>query len=54
MNGENTFFLYGTYEGNELVIRLTDQIVSEVKLEKTGSGWAVSYTHLTLPTIYSV
>ena len=33
------FFLYGTYEGNELVIRLTDQIVSEVKLEKTGSGW---------------
>jgi len=28
------FFLYGTYEGNELVIRLTDQIVSEVKLEK--------------------
>jgi len=39
MNGENIFFLYGTYEGNELVIRLTDQIVSEVKLEKTGSGW---------------
>ena len=33
------FFLYGTFEGNELVIRLTDQIVSEVKLEKTGSGW---------------
>ena len=26
-------------KGNELVIRLTDQIVSEVKLEKTGSGW---------------
>jgi hypothetical protein len=23
------FFLYGTYEGNELVIRLTDQIVYE-------------------------
>jgi hypothetical protein len=29
MNGKNTFFLYGTYEGNELVIRLTDQIVYE-------------------------
>jgi len=23
------------------VIRLTDQIVSEVKLEKTGSGWGI-------------
>ena len=33
------FFLYGTYEGNELVIRLTDQIVFEVKLEKTDSEW---------------
>ena len=31
--------LYGTFEGNELVIRLTDQIVFEVKLEKTDSGW---------------
>ena len=31
--------LYGTYEGNELVICLTGQIASEEKLEKTGSGW---------------
>ena len=33
------FFLYGTYEGNELVIRFENEIVSEVKVEKTGSGW---------------
>ena len=32
-------FLYGTYEGNELVICPTDQTVSEMKLEKTGFGW---------------
>ncbi|MDP6744389.1 MAG: hypothetical protein QGH86_07705 [SAR324 cluster bacterium] len=33
------FFLYGTYEGNELVLRLKNQIVVETKIEKTGSGW---------------
>ena len=33
------FFLYGTYEGNELVLRLENQIVVEAKIEKTGSGW---------------
>ena len=33
------FFLYGTYEGNELVLRLKNQIVVEAKIEKTGSGW---------------
>ena len=33
------FFLYGTYEGNELVLRLKNQIVIETKIEKTGSRW---------------
>lgn len=33
------FVVYGTYQGNELVIRLKNEIVSEVKIEKTGSGW---------------
>ena len=33
------FFLYGTYEGNELVLRLKNKIVVEAKIEKTGSGW---------------
>ena len=33
------FFLYGTYEGNELVLRLKNQIVVEAKIEKTGIGW---------------
>ena len=33
------FFLYGTYEGNELVLRLKNQIVVQARLEKTGSGW---------------
>ena len=33
------FFLYGTYEGNELVLRLKNQIVVEAKIEKTGRGW---------------
>ena len=33
------FFLYGTYEGNELVLRLKNQIVVEAETEKTGSGW---------------
>ena len=33
------FFVYGTYEGNELVLRLKNQIVVEARTEKTGSGW---------------
>lgn len=33
------FILYGTYEGAELVIRFQNEIVSDVKIEKTGSGW---------------
>ena len=33
------FFIYGTYEGNELVLRLKKQIVIETKIEKTGNGW---------------
>ena len=33
------FFLYGTYEGNELVLRLKNKIVVEAKIEKTGNGW---------------
>ena len=33
------FFIYGTYEGNELVFRLKNQIVIKTKIEKTGSGW---------------
>ena len=33
------FFLYGTYKGNEMVLRLKNQIVIEAKIEKTGSGW---------------
>ena len=33
------FFVYGTYEGNELVLRLKNKIVVEARIEKTGSGW---------------
>ena len=33
------FFVYGTYEGNELVLRLKNQIVVQARIEKTGSGW---------------
>ena len=33
------FFVYGTYEGNELVVRLKNQIVVEARIAKTGSGW---------------
>ena len=33
------FFLYGTYEGNELVLRLKNQIIVQARIEKTGSGW---------------
>ena len=32
------FFLYSTYEGYELVLRLKNKIVIETKIEKTGSG----------------
>ena len=35
------FFLYGPYEGNELVLRLKNKIVVEARIEKTGSGWGV-------------
>ena len=35
------YVLYGTYEGSELVVRFREGIVSEVKIEKTGSGWGV-------------
>ena len=35
------FFLYGTYEGQELVIRFENRTVSEVKIKKTGSGWGL-------------
>lgn len=39
-NERGTFwFLFGTYEGNELVVRFEKEIVSEVKVEQTGSGW---------------
>ena len=33
------FIVYGTYEGNKLVLRLKNQIVVETRIEKTGSGW---------------
>ena len=33
------FFLYGTYEGNELILRLKNKIVVQARIEKTGSGW---------------
>lgn len=32
-------FIYGMYEGSELVIRFEKGTVSAVKIEKTGSGW---------------
>ena len=35
------FFLYGTYKGNELVLRLKNKIVVEAKIEKTGGGWGI-------------
>ena len=35
------FFLYGTYEGHELVIRFENRTVSEVKIEKTGRRWGL-------------
>lgn len=36
---EEYFFLYGTYLGRELVIRFVNNVVSDVRIEKTGSGW---------------
>ena len=33
------FLVYGTYDGNELGLRLKNQIVVETRIEKTGSGW---------------
>ena len=36
---DDYFFLYGTFEGNELVLRLKNQIVVQARIEKTGSGW---------------
>jgi len=33
------FFLYGTYRGDELVIRFKNEKVIEAKIEKTGEGW---------------
>ena len=35
------FFLYGMYEGQELVIRFENRTVSEVKIEKIGSVWGL-------------
>jgi hypothetical protein len=35
------WFLYSSYEGHELVIRFENQIVSDVRIEKTGSGWGL-------------
>ncbi len=35
------WFFYGSYEGHELVIRFENQIVSDVRIEKTGSGWGL-------------
>ena len=35
------FFLYGTYEWQELVVRFENRTVSEVKIEKTGIGWGL-------------
>ncbi|MDT8446083.1 MAG: hypothetical protein RRB13_04215 [bacterium] len=33
------FILYGTYEGNELVLRFAEGRVVQAKIEKTGEGW---------------
>lgn len=33
------YFLYGEYEGFELVIRYDGEVVKQVAAEKTGSGW---------------
>lgn len=34
------WFIYGTYEGRELVIHFDNQVVSDARVEKTGSGWS--------------
>lgn len=33
------YFIYGTYEGSELIVRFKEDIVSYANIEKTGSGW---------------
>lgn len=35
------YFIYGTYEGSELVVRFKEDVVSYAKIEKTGSGWGI-------------
>lgn len=35
----DVMFAYGTYEGHELVIRFENKVVSDARIEKTGSGW---------------
>ena len=32
-------FFYGTYEGNELILGLENQILVEAKVENAGSVW---------------
>jgi hypothetical protein len=32
-------FVYGAYEGHELVIRFENEIVSDARIEQTGTGW---------------
>lgn len=33
------WFLYGTYEGRELVLRFDGNVVADARIEETGSGW---------------
>jgi outer membrane protein assembly factor BamE (lipoprotein component of BamABCDE complex) len=33
------WFVYGTYEGHELVICFENDIVSDARIEQTGTGW---------------
>lgn len=42
-NNEHGYFafLYGTYEGHELIVRFENQIVAEARIEKTGDGWGI-------------
>ena len=43
-----------SYGGKSLVENLRNADLAAKKVQYTESIWAVSYTHLTLPTIYSV
>lgn len=36
---EEFYVYYGTYESHELVIRFENQVVSDARIEKNGSGW---------------